>query len=135
MKNKKATMDTNGSDLLSSLKDYSQKFINDREWSKFHSPKNVAIGVSVEAAELLEIFQWLTEEQSFAMKDDPETLQKVQDEAADIFHFLIRLSSVLDFDLIKAFWRKMKQNESKYPAQLCKGGTKKYSELCCNEEG
>lgn len=123
-------MDKKVHDSLISLKEHSQKFIEDRDWSKFHNPKNIAMGLSIEAGELLEIFQWLTEEQSFAIKSESRNLQKVKDEAADIFHFLIRLSTVLDFDLIEAFWEKMKKNESKYPVQLCKGSAEKYSELC-----
>lgn len=111
------------------MKEYSRKFVEDREWTNFHTPKNIAIGISVEAAELLEIFQWLTENQSFAIKNDLRQLQKVKDEIGDILHLLIRISTLLDIDLGQSFLEKMKKNEEKYPIHLSKGKANKYSEL------
>ena len=111
------------------MRDRSRKFVEDREWSKFQTPKNIAIGISVESSELLEIFQWLTEDQSFAIKNDPKQLQKVKDEIGDIFHLLIRMSTLLDIDLVQSFWEKMKKSEEKYPINLSKGKADKYSEL------
>ncbi len=114
---------------LEAMKEYSRKFVEGREWTNFHTPKNIAIGISVESAELLEIFQWITEDQSFAIKDDLKQLQKVKDEIGDIFHLLIRISTLLNIDLVQSFWEKMKKNEEKYPIHLSKGKANKYSEL------
>jgi len=118
---------------LEAIKDYSKKFVEKREWTKFHTPKNIAMGISIEASELLEIFQWLTEDQSFAIKNEPKKIQQVKDEVGDIFHLLIRISTLLEFDLIQSFWEKMKKNEEKYPLHLAKGKTKKYTELALEE--
>jgi dCTP diphosphatase len=114
---------------LEAMKEYSRRFVEDREWTNFHTPKNIAIGISVESAELLEIFQWLTESQSFAIKDNLKKIQQVKDELGDIFHLLIRISTLLDIDLVQSFWEKMKKNEEKYPIHLSKGKANKYSEL------
>ncbi len=114
---------------ITEMKKCSQNFVVKRQWTKYHTPKNIAMGISVEAAELLEIFQWLTEEQSFSIKDDQKKLQRIKDEIGDIFHLLIRISTLLEIDLIQSFWDKMKKNEDKYPINLSKGRADKYTEL------
>ncbi|MGE3533418.1 MAG: nucleotide pyrophosphohydrolase [Parachlamydiales bacterium] len=114
---------------LEEMKEYSQKFVNDREWNKYHTPKNIAMGITIEASELMEIFQWLTEKESFEIKNDPKRLEKVKDEMGDVFHLLVRLSTLLNIDLIEAFWDKIRKNETKYPIELAKGRTEKYTEL------
>ncbi|MBF5060069.1 nucleotide pyrophosphohydrolase [Candidatus Neptunochlamydia vexilliferae] len=114
---------------IKEMQEYSRRFIEDRDWTEFHTPKNIAMGISVEAAELLEIFQWLTPEQSFQIKSNSGELQRVSDEVGDILHLLIRLSSLLNIDLKQAFWEKIKKTEKKYPISLSKGKTAKYSRL------
>ena len=114
---------------INKIQEYSQKFVEDRDWDQYHTPKNISMGLAIEAAELMEIFQWLTDKQSFDVQSDPEKLEKVSDELADIFHYLVRISTVLKIDLNQAFWNKMKKIEEKYPVALAKGKTEKYSEL------
>lgn len=104
-----------------------RRFVQAREWDQFHTPKNLAMALSVEAAELLEIFQWLTTEEATNLT--AERRQKVEHELADVFFFLLRLSDVLEMDLEKAFRAKMKHNARKYPVRLSRGSAKKYTEL------
>jgi NTP pyrophosphatase (non-canonical NTP hydrolase) len=104
-----------------------EEFAVKRDWNQFHSPKNLSMALSVEVAELVEEFQWLTEEQS--AKLSPEKLAKVKDEIGDIMIYLVRLSSKLGIDLISAAKEKTLKNEIKYPVDKAKGNAKKYSEL------
>jgi NTP pyrophosphatase (non-canonical NTP hydrolase) len=102
-------------------------FAADRDWDQFHSPKNLAMALSVEAAELLEHFQWLTEEQSRTLA--PEKLAAVEAEMADVFIYLLRLSDKLGVDLMAAAERKLAANAEKYPVAKAKGNAQKYTEL------
>jgi len=108
------------------LRDKLRAFVAERDWDQFHSPKNLASALSVEAAELLEHFQWLTEEQSRNLP--PEKLAEVRDEMADVFVYLVRLADKLDVDLLAAAAVKMEKNALKYPAGKVRGSMKKYSE-------
>lgn len=108
------------------IRDYLRKFAHDRDWEQFHSPKNLAMALSVEVAELLEHFQWLTEAQSQAL--DAQTRAKVVDEIADVQLYLIRLADQLDVDILEAVENKTRKNEEKYPAEIVKGCAKKYSD-------
>ena len=110
------------------MKDYSKKFVKEREWDQFHTPKNIAMGLSIEASELMEIFLWLTEKQSFEVKENPEKLEKISYEIGDILHYIIRLSTLLEIDLNQAFWSKIKKTEAKYPTALAKGKTEKFTD-------
>lgn len=104
-----------------------REFATARDWDQFHSPKNLASAISVEAAELLEIFQWLSDEGSRTL--DTDTKVKVEHEVADVFLYLIRLADKLDIDIITAAGRKIAINEEKYPVALAKGNAKKYTEF------
>lgn len=104
------------------------KFSTVRDWDQFHSVKNLAMALSVESAELLEIFQWMSEEKSNSIQSDSKTLKATQDEIADIFIYLIKISSRLNIDLESAILEKMAANELKYPVELAKGNSKKYNE-------
>lgn len=109
--------------LQTALRDFAQE----RQWSQFHSPKNLAAALSVEAAELLEHFQWLTEAQS---RDLPgEKREQVAAEMADVLLYLLQLADKLDIDPVDAAWRKMAANGKKYPVELAKGRMTKYTEL------
>jgi NTP pyrophosphatase (non-canonical NTP hydrolase) len=98
-----------------------------RDWAQFHSPKNLACALSVEAAELLEHFQWLTEEQSRELSDAKK--EDVAAEAADVLLYLLQLCDKLGIDLVTAAKEKMVANGVKYPVQSSKGSSRKYSEL------
>lgn len=110
---------------LEALKDKLQTFADDRDWDQFHSPKNLSMALSVEASELVECFQWLTEEQSKNLS--PEQREAVIDEMADVQVYLLRLATKLDVDMLQAVEQKMVKNAAKYPADLVRGSVKKYT--------
>jgi len=112
---------------LDKLRDQLRTFTAERDWNQFHSPKNLAMALSVEAAELLEHFQWLTEEQSGRLP--PETLAAVSEEVADVLLYLIHLSDKLGIDPIAAASGKLAANAVKYPIDKARGSSKKYTEL------
>ena len=111
---------------LDELKRRVRAFVEERDWDRFHSPKNLAMALSVEASELVELFQWLTEEESGAL--DAERRLRVAEELADVLWFLVRLADRLDIDLLEAAGRKLAANAAKYPADRVRGQSKKYSE-------
>ena len=112
---------------LEVLRDALRKFASDRDWNQFHSPKNLAIALNVEAAELLEHFQWTSEAESTGL--DPEQQAKVREEAADVLLYLIRLADKLGIDLLAAASEKIALNANKYPVEKARGSSKKYTEL------
>ena len=97
------------------------EFVNEREWEKFHSPKNLSMALSVEASELLEIFQWQNEDEYL---ENNETITKAKDEIADIFYYLLRISKKLNIDIENSFIDKMEKNKEKYPSSTYKGNYK-----------
>ena len=111
---------------LDALRDALQRFAAERDWDQFHSPKNLAIALSVEASELLEHFQWITESESKLLP--PEKLEKVRDEMADVLIYLVRLSDKLAVDLLKVAFEKIDKNARKYPADRVRGSSKKYTD-------
>jgi dCTP diphosphatase len=104
-----------------------REFADARDWNQFHTPKNLSMALTIEAAEILEHFQWLTEEQSKNLSKDK--LGEVETELADTLLYLIRLADKLDIDLLKAAESKIKLNEQKYPVDKAKGNAKKYTEF------
>lgn len=86
-----------------------------RDWGPYHTPKNLASALSVEAAELLEIFQWLTPEQAAAVMADPESAYRVRDEVADVLAYLLQFCAVLDVDVLAALSAKIDRNEGRFP--------------------
>lgn len=104
-------------------------FARKRDWDQFHSPKNLAMALAGEAGELLEHFQWLTEEQSLSVARDPVKRGKVAEELADIAIYLARISDKLAIDLGQAVNSKIRANAKKYPVALAKGKATKYTEL------
>lgn len=113
-------------DVLEKLKLPLREFAQEREWEQFHSPKNLSMALVKEAAELVEHFQWLTEEQSYQL--ETEKRQQVKYEMADILIYLVRISDQLDINLIPAALEKIAMNKEKYPIQVVKGSSKKYNE-------
>lgn len=111
---------------LESIKLKLRRFAEDRDWDQFHSPKNLSMALIAEAAELVEHFQWLTEEQSRNLKE--EKLKRVEEELADIQIYLIRIADKLNIDLLNATSNKIEINEQKYPSEMVKGSSKKYTE-------
>ncbi|MEU7134124.1 nucleotide pyrophosphohydrolase [Streptomyces sp. NPDC046261] len=93
-----------------------------RDWQPFHTPKNLASALSVEASELVEIFQWLTPEQSARVMEAPETAHRVQDEVADVLAYLLQFCEVLGIDALAALSAKIDRNERRFPAPGRPGG-------------
>ena len=112
---------------LAEFKQQFRQFVADRDWQQFHSPKNLAMALSGEVGELLELFQWLTQEESRNLPDDAR--QAVGHEIADIQIYLAALSDRLGIDIGPAVHEKMKLNAEKYPADLARGNALKYSRL------
>lgn len=104
-----------------------ENFAKERDWEQFHSPKNLAMALSGEAGELIEIFQWLSEEQSYRVMDSEDTAKRVKEELADVFLYLIRMASILNIDLISVALDKIKVNGQKYPIESSKGISTKYN--------
>jgi NTP pyrophosphatase (non-canonical NTP hydrolase) len=112
---------------LETLKIKLRKFAKDREWEQFHSPKNLAMALTVETAELLEKFQWLTEEQSFQLSEKKK--KEVEEEIGDILIYLVRIADQLNVNLLEASAEKLILNAKKYPIEKAKGRADKYTEL------
>ena len=111
---------------LRALQERLAAFAAERDWEQFHSPKNLAMALSVEAGELVEEFQWLTEQQSESL--DSDRRERVRLELADVFIYLLRISDRLGIDLLSAADAKIVLNERKYPADRVRGDMRKYTE-------
>lgn len=111
---------------MEKIKNRLRTFASDRDWEQFHSPKNLVMALSVEVAELMEHFQWLTEEKSRTLTG--RTLEDVTDEIADVQLYLIQLADKLDVNILEAAANKVSKNEEKYPADKVRGSSKKYTE-------
>ena len=114
-------------DDLTALRSRLDAFVEERDWNQFHTPKNLAMAMMVEAAELLEHFQWLTPEESSNLA--PEPREEVALEIADVLLFLLRLSDKLGIDPIAAAQRKLELNADKYPIEQSRGRAVKYDKL------
>ena len=114
------------------MKEYDQlkfqlrQFAEERDWDQFHSPKNLSMALIAEAAELVEHFQWLTEDQSRSLEQ--KKLEQVQEELADIQIYLVRIADKLNVDLLGAVSKKIETNAKKYPSDKVRGSSKKYTE-------
>ncbi len=103
-------------------------FSKERDWEQFHNPKNLATALSVEASELLEIFQW-SNDGGLSEIDNPKTKKEIEKEIADIFNYLVKLIDILDIDIETAALKKIKENAEKYPVKDVKGKSVKYKNL------
>lgn len=111
---------------IANLQSCTRKFARERDWEQFHSPKNLAMAVCGEAGELAEIFQWLTEEQSYLQG---AALDHAGEEMGDILIYLARLADRLGLDLEDCTYKKLERNTEKYPVEKAKGNARKYTEL------
>lgn len=114
------------SDSLANLRNRIDQFVVERDWAQFHTPKNLAMAMIVEAAELVEHFQWNTPEESTQLT--PEKREAVSHELADTFVYLLRIAEVLNIDLIEAANQKIDLNAKKYPVEKSRGSNAKYTE-------
>jgi len=104
-----------------------EEFREKRDWKQFHNPKDLALSLSLESSEVLEHFQWKTDEE--IKEHTKESKREIGDEIADVFYWVLLLSLDLNIDLEKAFRRKMKENKEKYPVKKAKGSSDKYTDL------
>jgi NTP pyrophosphatase (non-canonical NTP hydrolase) len=111
---------------LTELRDLVREFVSERDWDKFHTPKNLATALSVEASELLEPFQWLVSGDKHEI--DEAKLTAIRHEMADVLVYLVRLADKMEVDLFQAVLEKMALNRAKYPADQVRGDSRKYSE-------
>ena len=112
---------------IKKLQQIIKQFSQDRDWDQFHSPKNLTMALSVETSELLEIFQWLTEEESYNLSNSKQ--QHAKEEIADIAIYLLNICMKLDINLEEAVLEKIEKNAEKYSIEKAKGTAKKYTEL------
>jgi dCTP diphosphatase len=110
---------------LQELKDRMARFVHERDWEQFHTPKNLAMSIAIEAAELMEHFQWLKVEESNNL--DADHLTEIGEELADIIIYSLSLSNTLGLDLAQTVCAKMDKNIRKYPAEKVKGKSHKYT--------
>jgi dCTP diphosphatase len=110
---------------LQQLKEKMAAFVREREWEQFHTPKNLSMSIAIEAAELMEHFQWLTVEESKNLPSD--ALAELGEELADIVIYALSLSNVLGLDLSETILAKMEKNIRKYPSEKVRGKSHKYT--------
>jgi len=106
---------------LADLREIVRRFVDERDWRQFHSPKNLSMSLAIEAAELMEHFQWIDIAESRRVRDDANKLSEVRDEIADVLCYVVALANELDIDLSTAIRDKMVKNAAKYPADLSRG--------------
>ncbi|CAJ37982.1 nucleotide pyrophosphohydrolase [Methanocella arvoryzae] len=111
------------------LKERTKSFCEARDWDQYHDAKELAISITVEAAELLELFRFKSREEMERLFSARETREEICDEVADVLFALLRFSQLYDIDVVTEFNRKMAKNEVKYPVELARGSNKKYDEF------
>jgi dCTP diphosphatase len=109
---------------VAELRELIQDFVDRRDWRQFHAPKNLAMSLAIEAAELMEHFQWISTEKSREIADEPGQIAEVSDELADVLCYALAMANQLNIDLSTAIRSKMKKNEQKYPAEEFRGRAK-----------
>jgi dCTP diphosphatase len=109
---------------VAALRQLVNAFIDDRDWHQFHSPKNLAMSLAIEAAELMEHFQWISNDESRLVAGQPEQIAQVADELADVLCYTLAMANELNLDLSRAVRHKMAKNEQKYPADQFRGRAK-----------
>lgn len=114
---------------ISDLKLIVRQFCTARDWDQYHNAKDLAIGITTESAELLDLFRFKSNEEIDRMFRSPESCEKITGEMADVLFFLLRMAGRYDIDFVDAFNKKMVVNEKKYPVELAKGSNKKYTEF------
>ena len=106
---------------IENLKDVVRRFVRNRDWGKYHNPKDIAESVCIEAAELLQLFQWIKPEESRKFKHDPSRMKQVEGELADVILYCLSMANTLEIDLTTAVLDKVELNSEKYPVDLYKG--------------
>jgi len=115
--------------IINELKEEVKRFCEERDWDKYHNAKDLAIGIVTEASELLEHFRWKNEKEVEEQFKNPKKREEIEDEIADVFHFLLRLAQRYNIDLATVLKNKIEKNKLKYPVNKAKGSNKKYNEI------
>ena len=106
---------------ISELREMVRQFVDERDWEQFHAPKNVSMALAIEAAELMEHFQWISAAESRSIGNDPDRVAAVADELADVMCYGLALANTLDLDISQAMTNKMEKNRIKYPVERYRG--------------
>lgn len=114
-------------DKLKELKKQLAEFNDERDWDQFHSPKNLAMALSVEASEVVELFQWMKSTESYTLNEEKN--QRLKEEIGDVLLYLLLLADKFNIDPVDAALKKLQKNKEKYPVDKSKGSAKKYNEL------
>jgi NTP pyrophosphatase (non-canonical NTP hydrolase) len=114
-------MATDDSTTIAELREIVRRFVNERDWQQFHAPKNLSMALAIEAAELMEHFQWLGVEASRRVGDDPQRLTAIQEEVADVLCYTLAIANELGLDLSQCLRAKMVCNAEKYPVEQIRG--------------
>ncbi len=114
-------MDNDQMTTVADLREAVRAFVDERDWSQFHNPKNLSMAIAIEAAELMEHFQWLDAAAASAVRNSPAELQHVREELADILCFTLSFANALEIDVATAVREKIIKNERKYPADTFRG--------------
>ena len=114
---------------ISKLRHLAQDFVDERDWNKYHNPKDLAISIAIEAAELMELFQWTGQKEVKKMAEDDHNLLRIKEELADVMILCLNMVNTLDIDLSQAIAEKIEKNKAKYPAELVRGNYRKYTQL------
>jgi len=104
------------------------KFVRERDWEKYHNPKDIAVAISVEAGELLELFQWMNESEGKKIRENDKLMEQIKSELADVINHCVSMANALDIDLGKTILWKIRENEKKYPKERYRGVWKKGTE-------
>jgi len=104
-------------ETLANLKNIVRNFVHKRDWEKYRNPKDIAESICIEAAELLQLFQWTKPEESERFKNNPTKMQRIKEELADVAIYCLSMANALDIDLASAILEKIEHNKSKYPAE------------------
>lgn len=112
---------SDASTTLADLRDLVRQFVDERDWRQFHAPKNLSMSLAIEAAELMEHFQWIDADESRTIANQPEKLQQVREELADVLCYSLALANELNIDVATAVREKMRKNALKYPAERSRG--------------
>ena len=111
------------------LRERVSNFIEDRDWNKYHNPKDIAISITIEASELLEVFQWVEDKDLDNTIKEPTKIARLEEELADVMIYCFSLANAVNIDIARAVMSKIEKNERKYPAEQVKGDYRKYTEL------
>ena len=114
---------------ISELRERVSKFVQDRDWDKYHNPKDIAVSITIEASELLEIFQWVKDDDLDKTIEEPGKITRLEEELGDVMIYCISLANTLNMDIAQAVMKKIEKNESKYPVERVKGDYRKYTDL------